>query len=61
MGTNGASNRRLTAIDTVMTAAVNIRELLEQGRRRELRADPTLEAARADELVAEIRAGRGAR
>jgi prevent-host-death family protein len=47
--------------DEALARAARLRDLVEQGRTSQLRTRPKLDARRADELVAEVRAGRSRR
>jgi len=52
---------RARRADEAVAAADRVRELLDTARSRPLRARPGLSAERADELVADLRAGRSRR
>jgi antitoxin (DNA-binding transcriptional repressor) of toxin-antitoxin stability system len=52
---------RARRADQTVAAAERVRALLDRGRSRPLRAHPRLGADRADDLVADVRAGRSRR
>jgi prevent-host-death family protein len=47
--------------DQALASAKRVRELVERGRTSQLRRNPKLDAGRADELVADVRASRSGR
>lgn len=49
---------RARRADEAMAVADRLRDILAEGRARDLRDKPPIEAARADELLAEVRASR---
>ncbi len=49
---------RTRRADHVLAAAASVRDVLEQGRRAELKSRPTISHKRADALVADVRAAR---
>lgn len=52
---------RVRRADEALAAAGRLRDVLDRGRRTSLRRRPTLPEERAEELVADVRAGRATR
>ena len=49
---------RVRRADHALAAAASVHDVLEQGRRAELKSHPTVSPKRADDLVADVRAAR---